>query len=591
MKLLGEILMSAKHIDRRRFIVKRACALIMVTALFAAVDGQVASADEVYNTNSKPPTDGRVGSNYTPAYAVNQVQFWHDFRPKVVEKELAAAQRHFGIKTLRVYLHNINFDEEKDVFMANLEKFLTICEKHGIKPGFVFFDDCHRDDGIFLDKPTTPVKGWHNGRWAWCPQVRDRDPEDLQKFKPYVQEVVRAHRTDKRVLFWEVFNEPTPLFRKTKWGKYSDQLKRAGYQWAKDVKPIQPVLNCNFTQGEAWTDSDVSDIVDSHLYQSVGPAWDKKADANTKKGTVITEAGARWYGPRRDFGEPCSVLHWLEDRRTAGKSTPGVYLCWELMAGNTNTRWHWVDKAGNPEPTMPWCGLMWPDATPVSLAESEASLRYTTGQGRALFFDDFQDSRFPQRPGWKVSGNTPGVLRVSPGPRMVTGDPEWNDYLVESLVMLKDSTCSALLMVRLNYPQAGNTKSGGHYYVGFDTKTLYLGKTINNDWQTLVTYDLGRLECKVVAGVWNHIRVEANGNRLRVWFNRMHPSSDPENGLRIEYTDTDMPVLSGNIGVMAVRADAWYDNLVVIPVQEAKRAERTEMPQQEPQGDGLRPAP
>jgi len=83
---------------------KRACALLMVTAVFAAARGQVASADEVYTANPKPPTDGRVGANYTPAYAVNQVQFWHDFRPEVVDRELAAAREHFGISTLRVYL-------------------------------------------------------------------------------------------------------------------------------------------------------------------------------------------------------------------------------------------------------------------------------------------------------------------------------------------------------------------------------------------------------------------------------------------------------------------------------------------------------
>ncbi|MFC1805432.1 hypothetical protein ACFL09_00435 [Planctomycetota bacterium] len=205
--------MSPKHIKRRRSLVKRTGALIiMVTAWLGPVDGQVANADEVYRANPKPPTDGLVGANYTPAYAVNQVQFWHDFRPKVVERELAAAREHFGISTLRVYMHNINFDEEKDVFLTNLEEFLTIYGKHGIRPGLVFFDDCHRDGGIFLDKPTTPVKGFHNGRWAWCPQKRERDPGDLEKFKPYVQEVIRAHRMDKRVLFWEIFNEPAPEF-------------------------------------------------------------------------------------------------------------------------------------------------------------------------------------------------------------------------------------------------------------------------------------------------------------------------------------------------------------------------------------------
>ena len=88
--------MSAKQISRHRFRAKRRCALIMVTTLLAAVDGQVASAGEVYNANPKPPTDGLVGANYTPAYAVNQVHFWHDFRPEAVDNELAAARKYCG---------------------------------------------------------------------------------------------------------------------------------------------------------------------------------------------------------------------------------------------------------------------------------------------------------------------------------------------------------------------------------------------------------------------------------------------------------------------------------------------------------------
>ena len=30
-----------------------------------------------------------VGANYTPAYCSNQVQLWHDFRPNVIDRELA----------------------------------------------------------------------------------------------------------------------------------------------------------------------------------------------------------------------------------------------------------------------------------------------------------------------------------------------------------------------------------------------------------------------------------------------------------------------------------------------------------------------
>ena len=38
----GQILLSAKHIDSRRFLATRTCALITAAALFAAVAGQVA---------------------------------------------------------------------------------------------------------------------------------------------------------------------------------------------------------------------------------------------------------------------------------------------------------------------------------------------------------------------------------------------------------------------------------------------------------------------------------------------------------------------------------------------------------------------
>ena len=97
-----------------------------ITALMIIAAVPFAFPDEGYRQNPKPPTDGLVGSNYTPAYAVNQVQFWHDFRTQAIEKELAAALKYFGISTLRVYLHNINFDEDRKNLMTNIERFLTI---------------------------------------------------------------------------------------------------------------------------------------------------------------------------------------------------------------------------------------------------------------------------------------------------------------------------------------------------------------------------------------------------------------------------------------------------------------------------------
>lgn len=507
--------------------------------------GQAGAAPAAVNTASW------VGSNYTPAYASNQVQMWHDFRPQVIERELAAAKRYFGITTLRVYLHNIVYDAEKEVLLKRIEQFLAICQRHGIRPGFTFFDDCHRHAGVTLE-PQAPVKGYHNGRWAAL-QDAERKDENLPRFKSYVQDIVRAHRDDPRVLWWEVYNEPNMA------DPFTAKLRELAYGWAKECKPGQPVLAC-------WDDNPSTDIVNAHNYSADFTAWDRQADMNPQKGALFTEAGARWMAPRPSAGEPCEVMHWLAGRKAAGKSVPGVYLCWELMAGNSNCRWYWGTPNGSAEPTVPWCGLMWPDATPVSLAEAEAIRRHATGQRQALFFDDFQGQPAPPPAGWTAFGNSTSgssVCTLAPDRKLVAGDPQWTDYLMETAVMLKTDQGNAGVIVRVNQPGPGNDEMHG-YYVGFDTKTLYLGKMQNN-WQPLATFDLSKLECRVVPGVWNLLRVAVEGRRIRVWFNRMHPSADKDAGLRIDFTDDKQPVLSGNIGLRTAGCDACFDNVVVLP--------------------------
>jgi hypothetical protein len=531
-----------------------------VCIFMIALTGAPALAQEVYRPNPRPPTNGLVGSNYTAAYAVNQVQFWHDFRPDIVDMELSAAKKYFGISTLRVYLHDINFFQEKKVLMDNMEKFLVICEKHGIRPGFVFFDSCHRHEGIFLDRPTKPVSGFHNSRWAQSPQARDIDENNLEKFKPYVREIVKAHRTDKRVLYWEVHNEPAPG------NKYRDALKRAGYKWAKEVKPIQPVLNCEKGK-RGWADCEVTDIVDAHIYTHAHGQLRRLSVDNPKKGTVFTEAGARWKASRRNFGGPIDIIFWLEGWRKAGNPAPGVYLCWELMVGNSNCRWHWIDKPGAPEPEIPWCGLLWPDCTPVSLAESVAILRYVTGKSDAMFFEDFE---LHSDKAWKVHGkpNMPvrNAATLEPGLKATAGDPKWKDYMLEGRVVIRKGKGRAGLLLRVNDPGEKLDDMKG-YGVVYNSSGLELVKIDKGEPKKLASFDITKLKTKTRDNEWSMILVEARGPRIRVWFNRMHPSSDPQKGLRIDFTDEKDPILSGAIGLRAHDVTAQFDNIVVLPAE------------------------
>jgi len=540
---------------------------LAVAAWLAFVLGSSLFAADAYQPKPQPPTDGHVGSNYTPAYAVNQVQFWHDFRPDVVEQELAAARKHFGMSTLRVFLHDINFFEEKESLLKNLETFLTICDRHEIKPGFVFFDGCHRHEGIYLDKPTKPVPGFHNSRWAQSPQARHIEPDNLEKFKPYVQEIIRKYRADDRVLFWEIHNEPPPG------DAYRDRLKRAGFEWAKEVKPIQPILNCEKGQ-RGWADCEVTDIVDAHQYQHNYGPLDYLSEANSQKGTVFTEAGARWKLRIRNFGDPCELIHWLEGRKHRGKSTPGVYLCWELMVGNSNCRWHWRDTGysrgePDPEPEIPWCGLLWPDCTPVSLAEAEAIRRYRIGKSHALLYSNFEHSSEGWMPAKAERLQVVNALHLPAGGMATAGDAAWTDYVVETTIALQpqgDEAGQAGVVLRATTGDGAADKLRG-YAVTLDTqKQLRLSKLAAGNNCDLASYDLTNLATATRLGEWSMLRVAVDGPRIRVWCNRSHQSSDPERGLRIDYTDQDEPIRNGGIGVYTQGVKAMFDNVVVLPI-------------------------
>lgn len=78
-----------------------------------------------------------------------------------------------------------------------------------------------------------------------------------------------------------------------------------------------------------------------------------------------------------DYGAPMTWIGWLQEIRSGNITTspppftPGVMLAWEVMVGHSNTRWHWGQPGGAPEPAIPWCGSLYPDGTPVSYTEAK----------------------------------------------------------------------------------------------------------------------------------------------------------------------------------------------------------------------------
>ena len=68
-----------------------------------------------------------VGSNYNPASAINQLEMWQadSFDPKRIDLELGWAEG-LGMNTMRVYLHDLLWQQDPEGFKRRLNEFLTI---------------------------------------------------------------------------------------------------------------------------------------------------------------------------------------------------------------------------------------------------------------------------------------------------------------------------------------------------------------------------------------------------------------------------------------------------------------------------------
>lgn len=208
-----------------------------------------------------------------------------------------------------------------------------------------------------------------------------------------------------------------------------------------------------------WDDSNDTQIVDHHDYGTAFKSeWLPALYRDPAKGSMVTEGGSRWFQPepigavnegQSDQGSPLTVLNFLQSLRVEKKVgnvpfVPGVMMCWELMVGNSNTRWHWGTAEGSPEPAVPWDAWIFPDGTPVSHTETGAFRRYITGVDEFLAYDDFLPKAVVD--GDVFADVPPGTVycyggRVSPG----CSHPAENAAVLPKSVAIDDGLFEASL--------------------------------------------------------------------------------------------------------------------------------------------------
>ena len=84
-----------------------------------------------------------VGSNYIPADAINELEMWQadTFDPTRIDLELGWAES-LGMNTMRVFLHDLTWQQDPAGFQKRIDTFLAIAQKHHIRPMLVIFDSC-----------------------------------------------------------------------------------------------------------------------------------------------------------------------------------------------------------------------------------------------------------------------------------------------------------------------------------------------------------------------------------------------------------------------------------------------------------------
>ena len=224
-----------------------------------------------------------VGSNYIPATAINELEMWQadTFDPQRIDTELGWAQS-IGLNTMRVFLHDLLWQQDPEGFKKRIDIFLGIAAKHHIKPLFVLFDSCW-DPNPKLGKQHEPRPGVHNSGWVQSPGAKAlQDPQQYPRLEGYVKGVVGAFAKDDRILGWDVWNEPD----NDNQGSYR-QLEPANkaelvqallpkvFQWARAAGATQP-LTSGVWKGD-WSSPDklgamekiqtgLSDVISFHNY-------------------------------------------------------------------------------------------------------------------------------------------------------------------------------------------------------------------------------------------------------------------------------------------------------------------------------------
>jgi len=330
-----------------------------------------------------------VGSNYIPKSAINELEMWQavTFDPREIDKERGWAEG-LGMNTMRVFLHDLLWQQDASGFQKRLDQFLTIAARHHIRPLLVLFDSCW-DPAPQLGPQHPPVPGIHNSGWVQSPGAKAlADPAQVARLKAYVQGVVGAFANDNRILAWDVWNEPgsdqTGNYPKTelkndKKVELVAALLPQAFEWARETKPAQPLTSGVY---------EVDTSADENALEEIEKIQVRESDIITFHNYGWPESFKTEVAWLRRFHRPVLCTEYMA--RSVGSTFDGVLpiakqervaaINWGFVAGKTQTYYPW-ESWDHPyiktDPSVWFHEVLRSDGTPYRQVEVDLIRRLT----------------------------------------------------------------------------------------------------------------------------------------------------------------------------------------------------------------------
>jgi hypothetical protein len=264
-----------------------------------------------------------------------------------------------GLNCMRVFLHHLAWQEDPAGFHRRMDHYLSIAASHHILTIFVFFDDCWNESYHAGPQPA-PKTGIHNSGWVRDPgKLYYDEPSLVDTLRTYVKDILTSFRHDKRILLWDLYNEPG----NSGYGIRSLPLLQKAFDWGDEVDPDQPlsagIWNDHLDTLNAFQLSH-SDVITYHNYD--GP-----------------DGHRRCIDTLRKYGRPLICTEYMARLRNSSffnimpilKKENIAAINWGLVSGKTNTKYAWdTPMRDGAEPKVWFHDIFRPDGTPFDPKET-----------------------------------------------------------------------------------------------------------------------------------------------------------------------------------------------------------------------------